>query len=105
MALGDGRREALRSCMVLAGLVLIAKTTVVIPETSAWAFGWEALVALGTIGLALATTVLAWSTRRVAQATQAEISASWRPVLTLVDSTWEDRRPWTPEPGVTYLPG
>jgi hypothetical protein len=76
-----------------------------VATSSAWEFGWEALVAIGTLGLALATAVLAWSTRRVAQATQAELSASWRPVLMLVDSTWRDRRPWTAVPGVTYLPG
>lgn len=74
-------------------------------EVAPWEFGWEALVALATIGLAVATVTLAWSTRGVAQATQAELSASWRPVLTLVDPTWQDRRPWTPVPGVQYMPG
>lgn len=48
---------------------------------SEWTFGWEALVALGTIGLALGTAWLAWTTRIVARATQAEVSATWRPVV------------------------
>lgn len=61
-----------------------------------WAFGWEALVAIGTIGLALATAFLAWTTRKVARetrdvakATQSEILADWRPVL-LVEETRPD---------------
>jgi hypothetical protein len=57
-------------------------------EASPWEWGWEAAVALGTIGLAVATLVLAggtlWvarKTRDVAAATNAEIVADWRPVL------------------------
>jgi hypothetical protein len=46
-----------------------------------WTFGWEALVAIGTITLAAVTAGLAWSTRTVAQATRDEIGAAWRPVL------------------------
>lgn len=48
---------------------------------SAWTFGWEALVALGTLGLAGATAFLAWLTRRVAAASAADVRAQWRPVL------------------------
>jgi hypothetical protein len=32
-------------------------------EASAWAFGWEALVAIGTIGLASVTAWLGWEAR------------------------------------------
>ncbi len=32
-----------------------------------WVFGWDALVAIGTIGLALATALLAWRTSAMAQ--------------------------------------
>jgi hypothetical protein len=49
----------------------------------AWTFGWEALVALGTIGLAAVTAGLALSTRSVARATASELRASWRPVLVI----------------------
>lgn len=50
-------------------------------ETSAWAFGWEALVAIGTLLLATATVVLALVTRRVATATKDEVASQSRPVL------------------------
>jgi hypothetical protein len=49
--------------------------------THFWEFGWEALVAIGTIGLTLVTAYLAATTRRVAKATLAEVSSQWRPVL------------------------
>jgi hypothetical protein len=42
---------------------------------------WEAIVALGTLILALATVWLASSTRGVARATAQEVAAQWRPVL------------------------
>lgn len=57
-------------------------------DTSAWAFGWEALVAIGTLLLAVGTAYLAWSTRAVARKTRdlavqtaADVQAQWRPVL------------------------
>lgn len=43
--------------------------------------GWSALVAVGTIALALSTYVLVRGTRRLAQASDAELRAQWRPVL------------------------
>jgi hypothetical protein len=49
--------------------------------SSAWAFGWEALVAISTSFLALATACLAWLTREVATASQADVQAQWRPLL------------------------
>lgn len=55
---------------------------------SAWTFGWEALVALGTLLLAGATAYLAWNTRSVADQTRdlaiqtaADVQAQWRPVV------------------------
>jgi hypothetical protein len=46
-----------------------------------WGFGWEALVAFGTLGLAVATVVLALVTRALAQSSAAEIRAQWRPII------------------------
>lgn len=37
---------------------------VVVGAAGAWAFGWEALVAIGTLALAAATAGLAWSARQ-----------------------------------------
>jgi hypothetical protein len=48
---------------------------------AAWEFGWEALVAIGTLGLALSTVVLAWSTRALAVASRNDQRAQWRPVV------------------------
>jgi len=50
--------------------------------TTAWAFGWEACVALATLALALVTWRLARSTRSLASSTREEAAATWRPVLT-----------------------
>jgi hypothetical protein len=47
-------------------------------EPSAWQFGWEALVAIGTLVLALATAALAWSTRNLAGQTTEEVKHSGR---------------------------
>jgi hypothetical protein len=47
-------------------------------ESSPWEFGWEALVAIGTLALALATAGLAWSTRRLAARTTEEVELSGR---------------------------
>jgi hypothetical protein len=52
-------------------------------------FGWEALVAIGTIFLALVTAGLAWSTRRLAAATASEVEAQRRPILVPVEGTIE----------------
>lgn len=48
---------------------------------SPWTFGWEALVAIGTLSLAAATLLLAWLTRSVARASSADIAAQWRPLV------------------------
>jgi hypothetical protein len=44
-------------------------------------FGWEALVALGTLLLALSTFYLALRTSTLAKASEAEVRAQWRPVI------------------------
>jgi hypothetical protein len=46
-----------------------------------WEFGWDALVAIGTIGLAGVTGTLAYMTWRLARSTAAEARAQTRPVL------------------------
>src|SRR4051812_7525762 len=50
-------------------------------EASPWSFGWEALVAIGTLGLAVATVVLALVTRALAESSTKEVRAQWRPVI------------------------
>jgi hypothetical protein len=47
---------------------------------TAWSFGWEALVAVGTLLLAIATVLLAASTRRMAGETKEEVSHAARQV-------------------------
>jgi hypothetical protein len=44
-------------------------------------WGWDAFTALGTLALALATFVLALSTRRAAKASSEDVRAQWRPVV------------------------
>jgi hypothetical protein len=48
--------------------------------------GWNALVALGTLGLASVTVWLAWSTRRSVMQQVAESVAGVRPVLTVMET-------------------
>lgn len=43
--------------------------------------GWDMLVAVGTLGLAIFTATLAWSTRSLAQESAADRRAQWRPIL------------------------
>lgn len=50
-------------------------------EPSAWAFGWEALVALGTLGLAAATAYLALQTRGEAKASRQALQTTIRPLI------------------------
>jgi hypothetical protein len=55
----------------------------VVGSMSAWAFGWDALVAIGTLGLAAATITLALKTAALAGATATDVAAQDRPVLVL----------------------
>jgi hypothetical protein len=48
---------------------------------SAWAFGWDALVAIGTLCLAGVTLWLVITTRRLARSTSDEVRAQWRPAI------------------------
>ena len=50
-------------------------------ETTAWAWGWDTVAALGTLALALVTAWLAFSTRALAAASREDEEAQWRPVL------------------------
>jgi hypothetical protein len=49
--------------------------------TATWTFGWDALVAIGTLSLAAGTGWLAWTTRKVARADLESLRAQWRPML------------------------
>lgn len=42
---------------------------------------WDSLIAIGTVALAVATTYLAYHTRGLARAAEADQRAQWRPVL------------------------
>lgn len=61
-------------------------------ETAGFEWGWNALVAVGTIALATGTFLLALSTRRAARASTEDVRAQWRPVIvpTKVDVGFED---------------
>lgn len=48
---------------------------------SPWEFGWEALVAIGTLLLALATAYLALRTATLAKTSETEVQAQWRPMI------------------------
>jgi hypothetical protein len=48
---------------------------------SQWGWGWDALVAIGTLALALATFGLAIGTFLTARAAGLEIRSKWRPVI------------------------
>jgi hypothetical protein len=50
-------------------------------ETAGFEWGWDALVAVGTIALATGTFLLALSTRRAARASAEDVRAQWRPVI------------------------
>lgn len=54
---------------------------------SAWAFGWEALVAFGTISLAVVTYRLARATQRLAAETATELQAQFRPIVVPLPET------------------
>lgn len=92
-------------------------------NVSAWAWGWDALVALGTLLLAAGTGILALFTARLAtrtselaQESAADLRAQWRPFLLPagdVDSYQHGSTPATQprppsaawDPGVTYSDG
>jgi len=53
----------------------------VVADPRSWALGWEAIVALGTLALALATVVLAWKTKMLADESVQDRASQSRPVL------------------------
>jgi hypothetical protein len=54
---------------------------VLLAEAAPWDWGWDALVALGTIGLAVFTALLAVATFQTAQTAARDVRAAWRPVI------------------------
>jgi hypothetical protein len=54
---------------------------------------WEALVALGTLGLGAATFWLGWHTRNLARSSAAELQAQWRPIVLPATSSPEQLTP------------
>jgi hypothetical protein len=50
-------------------------------HSAGFELGWDTFVALGTIGLAIFTAVLAWQTRKLAGDTASDIAAQFRPIL------------------------
>jgi hypothetical protein len=58
--------------------VLVVAETVV-PDP--WEWGWDSLVALGTIGLAFVTLLLAVASFLTARAAAQDVRADWRPVI------------------------
>jgi hypothetical protein len=55
---------------------------------SAWTFGWEGLVALFTLLLAVGTFSLAWVTRTLARTTAREVQSQTRPILVPVKGSF-----------------
>jgi hypothetical protein len=56
---------------------------VLVPVDHPWEFGWSALVAIGTLLLAVGTGWLGWQTRRLAQQTKREVASHEKPRLVL----------------------
>jgi hypothetical protein len=56
-------------------------TSVEVLAASSWDFGWEALVAVATLLLAAATFFLARRTATLAESSEAEVRAQWRPLI------------------------
>jgi hypothetical protein len=54
---------------------------VLLLAVSPWEFGWEALVAVGTLLLALATFYLVLRTSALAKSSESDLRAQWRPVI------------------------
>ncbi|TMR94890.1 hypothetical protein [Nonomuraea basaltis] len=72
-------------------------TATPLENLDAWTWGWDAVVALGTLSLAGFTVRLAARTRELAQQSAADLRAQWRPVLLpAVPSTT------TPDPPLSY---
>ncbi|MFG2811470.1 COG1361 family protein [Streptomyces massasporeus] len=76
----------------------------VVIETAAhpWEFGWDALVAIGTLVLAAFTWRLAARTRQLAKETAADQRAQWRPVLIPHHNTPEELDSGNPLPAVKF---
>jgi hypothetical protein len=62
------------------GELHLRRTSVVV-SAGQWDWGWDALVAVGTLALALGTSALAISTFLMARTAGKEVRAKWRPVI------------------------
>jgi hypothetical protein len=60
---------------------LFSPPSVIAATDSPFAWGWDAFVAIGTLGLASGTFWLAFLTRRLATASRDDERSRWRPVL------------------------
>src|SRR5207244_11064406 len=80
-----------------------------VADVGPWDLGWEFVLAIVTLLLALVTAWLAWTTRRLARATSDEVQGQTRPVVVptgdpiLVgpEQTFPDQqgKPRYPDPG------
>jgi hypothetical protein len=78
------RKEAAENTLRAAETVPASRSeaaALIIGVAHPWEFGWESLVAIGTLSLAAVTGYLSWKTRTLAQATTNEVAAQSRPLL------------------------
>jgi hypothetical protein len=73
---GSSHRERSQGVQALAENLLVLAVATASP--SAWTFGWEALVAIGTIGLAVGTFLTARRTKTLAEKTEGIASETER---------------------------
>jgi hypothetical protein len=83
-----------------------------VADVGPWDLGWEFVLAIVTLLLALVTAGLAWTTRRLARATSDEVQGQTRPVVVPtedpihvgVEQPYPDQegKPRYPEPGAVY---
>lgn len=61
--------------------IMTVMQAIIAVQPSAWAFGWDTMIAIGTFCLAIATVALAWKTAKLARASAEDVAAQDRPVL------------------------
>lgn len=72
--------------------VTVAAAVRAVSGSSPWGFGWEALVAIGTLTLAVSTVLLAIATRSLAKKTAQEVEHSGRQAEAMNAQVSESRR-------------
>jgi hypothetical protein len=90
----------------------LSRTWPAAADTHSWSLGWEFVLALVTLVLALATAWLAWTTRRMARAASDEVQGQTRPVVVPTDEPIQvgaeqvnpdqQGKPRYPDPGAVY---